>query len=664
MKKAFVLVLSAVLFSLGSVAFAWQDTLPILLVTRNQEGKEVGSCGALPMEVTISSNRASMRVSISDNTSGGSGASIRASVWNAAITAAMLKNNPMNGARISVDFDGNVDGPSAGGMICLGILSALDGRQVPDDFAMTGTILPDGTIGLVGGVMHKIQAAASSGKIKRVAIPAFQRFEIDPNTKEYVDLFRLGEELGVVVKPVTSVEEVFRFCHGLPEKEEQILDSNVLCSLDRYTENALIGEFLARDKKIRDHLWNLNSNDFVEVSGSYAWSSINPIPSENLFEQGHLTEAFWGVNQCDAALRAYYMVKANVDDWLDGFVTSNRDLIVGLQKNDSAALSNSLDRLLTYGDDRCSSWLGFTSKDDKDKSSGPFTGFGKEFGPISPASAQMFSMMDIILQEGVYFYRLMTRPTIEGALSYLVDPENEASAISIMDDFVEVVKIDLFCSIWKQVRDEDISARIMKAMTQCELRKSGEEVARLFYNAWRSVDQEFSLQTIEPMAEGMSAHRNDAVARAISEDGHVARYERNKYWAEVLHAFVLDNKKTIHDHGFSSGVDIFRQVETFVQSSAMLLKYSDAGYDSQSGQYVNTAFLSYVIRIARSQALRSMAECRAAGIPYLSSIQYFERAETSRDNPGADRIHDVLENYWMANLRAKALLMAFEPTKK
>lgn len=105
-------------------------------------------------------------------------------------------------------------------------------------------------------------------------------------------------------------------------------------------------------------------------------------------------------------------------------------------------------------------------------------------------------------------------------------------------------------------------------------------------------------------------------------------------------------------------------LSSFKKSRHMLLKYSDAGYDSQFGQYVNTAFLSYVIRIARSRALRTMAECRTAGIPYLSSIQYFEMTETSRDNPGADRGHDVLENHWMANLRAKALPMAFEPTKK
>lgn len=87
--------------------------------------------------------------------SGGSGSEIRASIWNAGIVAALMRSDLMDGVRINVDFSGIVDGPSAGGVFCLAILSSIDGREFPQDFAMTGTILPDGTIGLVGGVEEK-----------------------------------------------------------------------------------------------------------------------------------------------------------------------------------------------------------------------------------------------------------------------------------------------------------------------------------------------------------------------------------------------------------------------------------------------------------------------------------------------------------------------------
>ena len=58
----------------------------------------------------------------------------------------MQRNDVMNGVRITVEFSGDVDGPSAGSVMCLSILSAMDGRTLPEDFAMTGTIMPDGTI--------------------------------------------------------------------------------------------------------------------------------------------------------------------------------------------------------------------------------------------------------------------------------------------------------------------------------------------------------------------------------------------------------------------------------------------------------------------------------------------------------------------------------------
>lgn len=664
MKRNFMALVVWMSFGFAFAARGWQDTLPVLLVSQGPDGREVGRCGALPMEVSLSSNTTAMRVSISDNTSGGSGAAIRASVWNAAITAAMLRNNPMTGTRVTVDFDGLVDGPSAGGMICLGILSALDGRQVPDDFAMTGTILPDGTIGLVGGVRHKIRAAAATGRIKRVAIPAFQRFEVDPATGAYVDLFRLGEELGVVVRPVSSILEVYRFCHGLPVVKEEPYDERALCSLDRYAEKALIGEFQATDKKIRGHLLNLNSNDFARVRESYAWTYVDPIPSEALFEQGHLTEAFDRIKRCDAALKAYYTVEEEMAGWLKGFFTTNENLVAALRKDDSAALSNSLERLLVWSDGLCSELLAFTDDEGDGESPGPFTGFGVNLGPISPASAQMCSMMDAVDSEGLYLTRVANRASIADAVWYLENPENEATAFGVLDDFIRFCKIDLFCTIWNQVRDRDINERIMKAMAPCELRASGEEVSRLFYNAWRSVDQGFAQSLIEPLADRMAAHRDDAVGVAIGLDVFVARYERDKYWAEGFHALVGENRETIRDGGFSTAVDLFRQVETFANGSAMLLKYTDAGYDIDSDSYGNTAFLSYVIRNARAQALRSLAECKKAGIPCLAAIQAFEAADTARDDSGADRIHGILTNYWTANLRAKALLMACKPVRR
>ena len=113
---------------------------------------------------------------------------MRNSLWSAALIAALQTDSTLQGVGVSLEFNGNIDGPSAGGVLCLGIMSALEGRDFPNDFAMTGTILPDGTIGLVGGVPEKLLAAAKNPRIKRVAVPAFERFVRDEKGN-WVDIF-------------------------------------------------------------------------------------------------------------------------------------------------------------------------------------------------------------------------------------------------------------------------------------------------------------------------------------------------------------------------------------------------------------------------------------------------------------------------------------------
>lgn len=143
--------------------------LPVLTVQNRLSGKTVSKCSFLPMAVSVSEDRSPLRISFSDDTPNGSGTTIRNSLWTAALVAALQNESPLQGVRISLDFKGDVDGPSAGAVMCLGILSALAGREFPEDFAMTGTILPDGTVGLVDDVPEKLKAAARNTRIKRVA---------------------------------------------------------------------------------------------------------------------------------------------------------------------------------------------------------------------------------------------------------------------------------------------------------------------------------------------------------------------------------------------------------------------------------------------------------------------------------------------------------------
>ena len=196
-----------------------------------------GHCDWLPMQYSRKPSGDALRVLIADDTPGGSGEMIRGCVWMAATTAAMLKNDPLNGVRLTVEFSGDVDGPSAGGITCLAILLAMERKEIPGDFAMTGTIMPDGTIGLVGGVAKKIRGAALKG-VKRVCIPAFLRWE-KQDDGSYVDLFTCCEDAGVKVYPIRTVEEAYRIVTGREFRVREQLDERDVLALPKELDKAM-----------------------------------------------------------------------------------------------------------------------------------------------------------------------------------------------------------------------------------------------------------------------------------------------------------------------------------------------------------------------------------------------------------------------------------------
>ena len=62
------------------------------------------------------------------------------------------------------------DGPSAGLAFAVGIVSAMTGKPVKPGFAFTGEVALHGEVGPVGGLAHKVAAAARAGR-KHVVIP-------------------------------------------------------------------------------------------------------------------------------------------------------------------------------------------------------------------------------------------------------------------------------------------------------------------------------------------------------------------------------------------------------------------------------------------------------------------------------------------------------------
>jgi len=90
------------------------------------------------------------------------------------------------------------DGPSAGITMTVALLSALSGRRVPMDLAMTGEITLRGRVLPIGGLKEKLMAAQRDG-IRRVLIPKENMRDLDEIPSAVKDALQ--------ITPVTRLEE-------------------------------------------------------------------------------------------------------------------------------------------------------------------------------------------------------------------------------------------------------------------------------------------------------------------------------------------------------------------------------------------------------------------------------------------------------------------------
>ncbi len=93
------------------------------------------------------------------------------------------------------------EGPSAGITIVTGIVSALTGRPVRNEIAMTGEITIMGKVLGIGGVLPKLQAAIDAG-CKEVIMPKENERDVQM-TPDYV-------RTKICVRFVTTIEEVLQ----------------------------------------------------------------------------------------------------------------------------------------------------------------------------------------------------------------------------------------------------------------------------------------------------------------------------------------------------------------------------------------------------------------------------------------------------------------------
>ena len=145
------------------------------------------------------------------------GSMAKDSVFNAAAVVRRLSGEELSNydLHINVIGGGRIDGPSAGTAVLVAILSAVTGKPLRQDTAITGEVSLQGRVKAVGGVFEKAYGAKQAG-ITTIIIP-------QDNAKDIP-----AEHLGLAIKPVNRVEEAMEILFAESDCEERT-DNDIEC---------------------------------------------------------------------------------------------------------------------------------------------------------------------------------------------------------------------------------------------------------------------------------------------------------------------------------------------------------------------------------------------------------------------------------------------------
>lgn len=138
------------------------------------------------------------------------GSMAKDSVFNAAAVVRKVTGLDINNYDLHVNIigGGRIDGPSAGVAILASIISAITGRQIRQDVAVTGEVSIQGKVKAVGGVFEKAYGAKQAG-INTIIIPQENEKDIP------------ADHLGLTVCPVDAVEAALAILFKEEVKDEK-----------------------------------------------------------------------------------------------------------------------------------------------------------------------------------------------------------------------------------------------------------------------------------------------------------------------------------------------------------------------------------------------------------------------------------------------------------
>jgi len=194
------------------------QVIPILGVTFNQAWEPAGIVVELIMRVEQRKDHEGFHVKF-ESTPGRFSSWSQQSVIQAIFSANKAAGLSLDSWTVTLIFpywDVTIYGDSLSAMVALSVVALAIGDTIPPDRVLTGTITPEGHIGVVGGVPYKIHAAYAD-HFHRVLIPE----ERDVADGDWQTPFLMQ------VSPVGTVNKAYYALTGHPLHTRQIPSASV-----------------------------------------------------------------------------------------------------------------------------------------------------------------------------------------------------------------------------------------------------------------------------------------------------------------------------------------------------------------------------------------------------------------------------------------------------
>jgi predicted S18 family serine protease len=558
------------------------------------------------------------RVGISEDEVEGTGDQWRAAGWNAAAVATILTGAPLSGVRVNYDVNGRIDGPSAGALMTVGLLSMIRGDKIKPGITMTGTINPDGTVGPVGGIPYKVDGAKQA-KAKTMLIPLGQRNSAD-DSGELVDVFEIGERKNVKVKEVGDIYAAYKVFTGktLPRPKRT---GSVSLSNDDYKQikarvkgqladfQSAAGEFNSLDPAVQGELTSITSQ--ANQANTRAQNL-----SDNGSQAGAYSEALGAAALANAAVRVGQLYQVLLTQGVGPFVQ---------QVQASTAIEGKVEALFDE--------LKATKTKTVSDASNAVNAYSNAIDALSAAS-YADNLIEHAKTVGVL------EPALESAILGAVFYEIAGSQVDGTKDILEVGKGQGGAKIDKSV---DVEA-----------------VADFYRKAADANLSAFNALIIEPEAQraGMDSAAAQSAFASADFDYALARSSLG-----VLNGGLddyLGNSKT------AALAKLGGAVSLYTRTAGLLSKYYSLGQLNDDLEVVgitNERAMTNALDLGRDQVERGVGVLKAKKVSPTLVVGSYEIAGVDREGEASDKL-DALGGYLSAFVgsRVLAYLGGFEET--